>query len=346
MNEGNDKTDQAMATAARELFLLGQKTVQARAVLVALQKELSEASTRLVDSQYVEQLIEANQQLVLAILLAQSHAEEPQRTQEEQQLYLEMREANEQLVIAALSAQHLQASAEHSLEQQRHILALVAHELRNPLTPISMIAGRLVRVPSEELPRMQALIEGQVQHMSRLVDDLLDVSRASTGKLRLDCSVIDMLQIIHEAIEVCRPVMSARQLHFSAELPECVLEVDGDPVRLNQILGNLLGNAAKYTPSGGTVTLSVTTEDNVLELSICDNGIGISAKTLPFIFEPFMQDAHAVGFNGAGLGIGLTVVRELVEAHGGTVTGMSEGDGKGSEFVVTLPLVLRTAPSP
>lgn len=339
MNEVNDKTDQAMATAARELFLLGQKTVQARAVLVALQKELSEASTRLVDSQYVEQLIEANQQLVLAILLAQSHAEEPQRTQEEQQLYLEMREANEQLVIAALSAQHLQASAEHLLEQQRHILASVAHELRNPLTPISMIAGRLVRVPSEELPRMQALIEGQVQHMSRLVDDLLDVSRASTGKLRLDCRVVDMLQIIHEAIEFCRPVMSARQLHFSAELPECALEVDGDPVRLNQILGNLLGNAAKYTPSGGTVTLSVTTEDNVLELSICDNGIGISAKALPFIFEPFMQDAHAVGFNGAGLGIGLTVVRELVEAHGGTVTGMSEGDGKGSEFVVTLPLV-------
>ncbi|WP_367371933.1 sensor histidine kinase [Pseudomonas lini] len=338
MSKGDGKNEEAVANAAHELFLLGQKTVKARAVLAALQKELSDANTQLVDSQQVEQLIEANQQLVLSILLAHSEAEKPQRTQEEQRLYLEMRDANEQLVIAALSAQHLQASAEQSLEQQRHILAMVAHELRNPLTPISMIAGRLARVPSEELPRMQALIEGQVRHMSRLVDDLLDVSRASTGKLRLDCRIVDMVQIIHQAIEVCSPVMTDHHLHFTAELPECALAIDGDPVRLTQILGNLLGNAAKYTPSGGNVALTVTAEANVLQMSICDNGIGISAKALPFIFEPFVQDVHAVGFNGAGLGIGLTVVRELVEAHGGTVTGMSEGDGKGCEFVVTLPL--------
>jgi signal transduction histidine kinase len=340
MSEANGKDKEAMATAARELFLLGQKTVEARAVLAALQKELNDANTRLVDSQQVEQLIEANQQLVLAILLAQSDAEKPQRTQEEQRLFLEMREANAQLVIAALSAQDLQASAEHTLEQQRNILTLVAHELRNPLTPISMIAGRLVRVPSEELPRMQALIEGQVQHMSRLVDDLLDVSRASTGKLRLDRRIVDMVQIIHQAIAVCSPVMTAHHLHFSAELPECVLAMNGDPVRLTQILGNLLGNAAKYTPSGGNVTLSVTAEADVLQMNICDDGIGISAKALPFIFEPFVQDVHAIGFNGAGLGIGLTVVRELVEAHGGTVIGMSDGDGKGSTFIVTLPLAV------
>lgn len=340
MSEANGKNEQAMATAARELFLLGQKTVEARAVLAALQKELSDANTRLVDSQQVEQLIEANQQLVLAILLAQSDAEKPDRTQEEQRLFLEMREANAQLVIAALSAQDLQATAEHTLEQQRNILTLVAHELRNPLTPISMIAGRLVRVPSEELPRMQALIEGQVQHMSRLVDDLLDVSRASTGKLRLDCRIVDMVQIIHQAIEVCSPVMTDHHLHFTAELPECALAVEGDPVRLTQILGNLLGNAAKYTPSGGNVTLSVTAEADMLQMSICDNGIGISAQALPFIFDPFVQDVHAIGFNGAGLGIGLTVVRELVEAHGGTVIGMSDGDGKGSTFIVTLPLAV------
>ncbi|QAY89995.1 sensor histidine kinase KdpD [Pseudomonas sp. ACM7] len=340
MSEANGKNEQAMATAARELFLLGQKTVEARAVLAALQKELSDANTRLVDSQQVEQLIEANQQLVLAILLAQSDAETPKRTHEEQRLFLEMREANAQLVIAALSAQDLQATAEHTLEQQRNILTLVAHELRNPLTPISMIAGRLVRVPSEELPRMQALIESQVQHMSRLVDDLLDVSRASTGKLRLDCEIVDMVQIIHQAIDVCSPVMTAHHLHFTAELPECALAVNGDPVRLTQILGNLLGNAAKYTPAHGNVTLSVTAEADVLQMSICDDGIGISAKALPFIFEPFVQDVHAVGFNGEGLGIGLTVVRELVEAHGGTVIGMSDGDSKGSTFIVTLPLAI------
>lgn len=339
MNEANGKNEQALATAARELFLLGQKTVEARAVLAALHKELNDANSQLADNQQVEQLIEANQQLVMAILLAQSDAETPKRTQEEQRLYLEMREANEQLVIAALSAQHLQAAAELALEQQRKVLTVVAHELRNPLTPISMIAGRLVRVPSEELPRMQKLIEGQVQHMSRLVEDLLDVARASTGKFHLDCSIVDMTQIIHESIDICAPVMIAHQLHFSAELPDCALMVNGDPVRLTQILDNLLGNAAKYTPAGGAVSLSVTAEDGVLVIRIRDTGIGITAKALPFIFEPFVQDVHAVGFNGAGLGIGLTVVRELIEAHGGTVTGQSAGDGKGSEFVVTLPLV-------
>lgn len=339
MKQNTGKNEQAVATAARELFLLGQKTVEARAVLAALNKELSDASNQRADSQQIEQLIEANQQLVLAILLAQSDAEQPRRSVEEQQRYLEMREANEQLVLAVLSAQHLQASAEHSLEQQRNILTMVAHELRNPLTPISMIAGRLVRVPSEELPRMQALIEGQVQHMSRLVDDLLDVSRATTGKLRLDCRILDMVQIIQDAVVVCSPVMTAQHLHFKVELPTCALAVNGDPIRLTQILGNLLGNAVKYTPAGGTVTLSVTAETDLLTMSIVDTGIGISAKALPFVFEPFVQDVHAVGFNGAGLGIGLTVVRELVEAHGGTVTGTSDGDGKGSKFVVTLPLV-------
>lgn len=338
MSKGADKDKQAVDTAARELFLLGQKTVEARAVLAALQQELSDVNTRLGDSQQIELLIEANQQLVLAILLARSDAEKPKLTQTEQQLYLEMREANEQLVIAALSAQHLQASAEQALEQQRHVLAVVAHELRNPLTPISMIAGRLVRVPSEELPRMQKLIEGQVQHMSRLVEDLLDVSRAKTGKFRLACCRVDMLQIIHEAIEICSPVMNAHNLQFIVQLPERPLAVNGDPVRLTQVLGNLLGNAAKYTPAGGTVTLSVSVLHDWLHISICDTGIGICAKALPFIFEPFVQDVHAVGFNGAGLGIGLTVVRELVQAHAGTVTGNSAGDGRGSQFLVTLPL--------
>ncbi|MCO7613969.1 ATP-binding protein [Pseudomonas chlororaphis] len=339
MNEGAGKTDQTMATAAAELFLLGQKIVQARAVLAALQKELGEANTRVVDSQYVEQLIEANQQLVQAILLAQSNAEALQLTQDEQQLNLDMREANEQLVLAALSAQHLQAAAEQLLEQQRHILVLVAHELRNPLTPISMIAGRLARVPSEELPRMQALIEGQVQQLSRLVEDLLDVSRVSTGKLHLDRRVLDLRAIIDDAIETCRPAMNTRHLHFSSERPDAPLMLEGDPIRLKQILGNLLGNAAKYTPAEGRVELTVIIQGEVVQLTVCDNGIGISAQALPFVFEPFIQDAQAIGFNGAGLGIGLTVVRELVEAHGGTVTGMSEGSGRGSRFVVRLPLL-------
>jgi signal transduction histidine kinase len=341
MDKANGKNEQAKASAARELFLLGQKTVEARAVLAALHKELRDANTQLADKQHIEQLIEANQQLVLAILSAQSKAEKPKNTQalEQQQLYQDMREANELLVIAALSAQHLKASAERALERQRSVLALVAHELRNPLNPISMIAGRLARAPSEELPRMQKLIEGQVRHMSRLVEDLLDVSRVKTGKFRLDCQIVDIVQIIHESIDNCRPVMLSGDLHFSAELPACALSMNGDPVRLAQIFGNLLGNAAKYTPAGGTIRLWATVEVDRVEISIRDSGIGISPKALPFIFEPFVQDVHAVGFNGVGLGIGLTVVRELVESHGGTVIGKSGGDGQGSEFVVRLPLV-------
>lgn len=328
-----------MASASSELSRIGQQTDEARAVLAGLHEELNEANTQLVDNQQVEHLIEANQQLVLAILLAQADAERSQPTQAEQQLYLQMQEANQQLVIAALSAKDLQASAERALEQQRRALALVAHELRHPLTPISMIAGRMVRVRSEELPRMQSLIEGQVKHMSRLVEDLLDLARASTGKFRLECRVVDMAQIIQEAVELCSPVMIARDIHLSAKMPKRVLALDGDPVRLAQILGNLLGNAAKYTPVGGSVSLLATVDAEMLEISIRDTGIGISAKALPFIFEPFVQDMHAVGFNGAGLGIGLTVVRELVEAHGGTVTGKSEGGGKGTELVVRLPLL-------
>jgi signal transduction histidine kinase len=342
MSNVDGKNEREIANAAHELFLLGQKTVEARAVLAALQKELSDASSRLVGSQQIEQVIEANQQLVPPKLLVQSDAVVAPRL-EEQRLYQELREANAQLVIAALSAQDLQAVAERALSQQKSILATVAHELRNPLTPISMIAERMVRMPSDELPRMRELIEGQVQHMSQLVDDLLDVSRASTGKLRLNRRDVDMIRVLREAIDACRPLMSAQDQRFDAHLPDGILMVNGDPGRLAQILHNLLANAAKYTPTHGRIELSVTVASDVLKINISDNGIGISAKALPFIFDPYVQDVHAVGFNGSGLGIGLTVVRELVEAHGGEVAGMSEGDGKGSEFVVTLPLVIHSS---
>lgn len=337
MSDGGGKNENELTNAAHELFLLGRKTVEARAVLAVLQQQLSDASSRLVDTQHVEQVIEANQQLVLAILLAQSDAASPPRL-EEQHLYQELREANAQLVIAALSAQDLQATAERALGQQKSVLAMVAHELRNPLTPISLIAERMVRLPSDQLPRMRELIEGQVQHISQLVDDLLDVSRVSTGKLRIERRDVDMQQVLRSAIDACGPVMRAKKQQFDAHLPDGALMLSGDPGRLAQILHNLLANAAKYTPVGGRIVLSVTAA-HALTISIWDNGIGVSPKALPLIFDPYVQDEHAIGFNGSGLGIGLTVVRELVEAHGGQVIAKSQGKGKGSEFVVTLPLL-------
>ncbi|WP_426201161.1 sensor histidine kinase [Pseudomonas sp. TWP3-1] len=338
MSETGGKNERELANAARELLLLGKKIINARALLVTLEKELVDVNSELRDSPQIEHLIEANQQLVLALLGALSDPDAPANA-ELSESYLETLEANEQLVLAALSAQDLQSRAEQALAQQKSVLAKVAHELRNPLTPISMIAERMVKMPSVELPRMRALIEGQIQHMSRMVEDLLDVSRASSGKLRLNRCDVDMVQVINSAIETCSPMMSAKNLQLTTHFPDETLMVNGDAVRLAQILHNLLTNSTKYTPNDGTVELSVASESDLVVIRIADNGIGIAAHALPFIFDPYVQDVSAISFNGSGLGIGLTVVRELVEAHGGTVIGRSEGEGKGSEFTVTLPLV-------
>ena len=252
-----------------------------------------------------------------------------------------LREANEQLLLAALGAQALQAAAEQAQRQQTHFLAVLAHELRNPLTPIRTAAALLSRVRSEELPRMQAIIERQVAHMARLVGDLLDVSRVNTGKLRLERRPMDLAVIIDEAVDACRPAMATRLQRFDVQIPAGALAVHGDADRLAQVFSNLLDNASKYTPVGGAIGLLVRVADQTIVLAVSDSGIGISDEALPHVFDPFVQDTHAIGFNGTGLGIGLTVVRELVEAHGGTVVATSAGTGLGSRFTVTLPLVAR-----
>ncbi|MHC8344632.1 sensor histidine kinase [Pseudomonas sp. RT6P73] len=335
MSETNSENERGVANAARELLLLGKKIVQSRELLVSLEKDLIGVKGDLRDKKKIELLIEANQQLVLKLLdepdSTAPHTGVPDQCQE-------TLEANEQLVLAAFNAQDMQSKAEQALAEQKSVLAKVAHELRNPLTPISMIAERMVSVPSVELPRMRALIEGQVQHLSRIVEDLLDVSRVSGGRLQLNRADIDIIQIISAAVEACRPMMVAKNLQFSTRFPHETLVMNGDPVRLTQILHNLLSNAVKYTPNKGNVKLSVTLEPDLLHIRVSDDGIGIAAKTLPFIFDPYVRDAKAVGFCGSGLGIGLTVVRELVEAHGGTIIGRSEGEDKGSEFIVTLPI--------
>jgi diguanylate cyclase len=264
---------------------------------------------------------------------------------EHQRHYAELREANEHLVLAALTAQELQAAAEQAQRRQVQILAVVAHELRNPLMPILGAAEVMSRFRADEaqLLRVQGIIERQVEHISRLVGDLLDVSRTATGKLRLERQVVEMADIIEQAVESCRPAMDTRLQHFVVHVPSSPLEVYGDPLRLTQILSNLLDNASKYTHVGGDIGLSVVLVEDAIMMTVSDSGIGIAAEALPSVFEPFMQDSHAVGFNGVGLGIGLTVVRELVESHGGSVAASSAGSGLGSQFVVTLPLNRQTA---
>lgn len=263
---------------------------------------------------------------------------------EQARRHSQLRDANEQLVLAALSAQKLQEAAEQAQRRQTEFLAVLSHELRNPLMPMQHAATLLHRARLDEslLPRIQAMIERQVTHMSRLVGDLLDVSRVSTGKLRLERRMLDLKDILDAAVEACRPSMDARLQHFTVHIPAGPLDLYADPVRLTQIFSNLLDNASKYSPEGVDIGLSAMQAESSFVITVSDRGIGMSPEALATIFEPFVQDATAIEFNGTGLGIGLTVVRELVAAHEGTITARSPGATLGSTFVVTLPRARET----
>jgi signal transduction histidine kinase len=237
------------------------------------------------------------------------------------------------------AAVHLaQPDVELARREMADYMAAVAHELRNPLVPIRTAAALLGRVRTEEIPRLQLIIERQVTRIAGLIADLVDIARLDSGKLRLQRQVVDMRDIVTEAVDGCRPAMNVRAQHLEINLPSVALEVDGDPGRLVQIVCNLLDNASKYTPVAGVVSVSLARVRDDLNLIVSDNGIGISAEALPHLFERFVQESRATDFNRAGLGIGLAVVRELVQAHGGVVEARSEGRGRGSQFIVTLPV--------
>jgi signal transduction histidine kinase len=198
----------------------------------------------------------------------------------------------------------------------------------------------LGRTRSDEplLPRVQSIVEQQARHMSRLVGAAQDVANAEAGMLRLERDEVDLVGVIDDALAGCRASMDVRQQKFSAQLPGGAVRLMGDRARLAQIVGNLLDNASKYTPDGGEIRLALEVLDDAAVLTVSDNGIGITAQALADIFEPFAPDIQALGFNGVGRGVGLAVVRALVEAHGGTVRAFSGGSGLGSRFVVTLAL--------
>ncbi len=253
-------------------------------------------------------------------------------------------EANSKLVVSALGCQELLAAAERARRHQSEFMGVLAHELRNPLSALHNAAALLGKIPNGEplMTKVEAIIERQLASISRLVEDLLDVSRVTTGKLSIDRQPMEMIGLIDEVVGNCRPAIDTRLQQFDVHLPTGQVELSGDRVRLTQVVTNLLDNASKYTPEGGLVRLRVVVEGSQLVMTVSDNGIGITAETLPFVFEPFVQDAHAMIFDRKGLGIGLTVVRELVEAHGGTIHVTSAGKMKGSEFTVHLPLAMPT----
>ncbi len=219
-------------------------------------------------------------------------------------------------------------------------LAVLAHELRNPLAPIRYAVAMAKKEESTDAHRTQAqaIIERQVEHMGRLLDDLLDVSRITRGTLILRRGSIDLASAVAAAQESARPLIEARSHTLAVRLPQEPVRLVADPVRLAQILANLLVNAAKYTDAGGRIELEARREGEELTIEVRDNGIGICAQMMPRMFTLFAQASPALERSEGGLGIGLSLVRGLVELHGGRVCAYSEGAGQGSKFVVRLPV--------
>ena len=258
-----------------------------------------------------------------------------------EQLHVRLQEANEHLVLATINAQELQAGAERARQRQGEFMAVVAHELRNPRAPIRVATAMLGRTDVDEvlLPRIQLIIDAQVAQISRLVADMIDVSNAGNATSTVQHRPVELAAVIDTAVDTCRPTMDGRRQQFGLHIPLRPIEVQGDAAGLMQLVSNLLDNASKYTPDGGRIGLSVVVSGGSAVMTVSDNGIGITVQALPHVFEPFAQDIHAIGLNGVGPGIGLTAVRELVRAHGGTVLASSAGIGLGSQFTVTLPLI-------
>lgn len=242
-----------------------------------------------------------------------------------------------------------EALARQLLETDRNkdeFLAILGHELRNPLAPI-LTALHVMRLRSADpaTERERAVIERQVSHLSRLVDDLLDVSRATMGKIDLRRERLDLATAVARAVEMAKPLIESRRHHLQLSVPVGALFVEGDPVRLAQVIANLLQNAAKYTDPGGTIEVDGRREGPDMIIRVKDNGRGIPPERLSSMFELFVQGDQLDRTHG-GLGIGLTLVRSLVQLHGGTVDAHSEGPGSGSEFVIRLPASARDAPRP
>jgi PAS domain S-box-containing protein len=219
-------------------------------------------------------------------------------------------------------------------------LATLAHELRNPLAPIRQ-AARLAQSETATVAQRrwsQQVIERQVRHMALLLDDLLDVSRITRGRLELRRERVDLARVIDAALETARPLLDERRQTLALELPVDQVPLDADPLRLSQVIANLLANAAKYSEPGGRVVLRARTVDGSAEISVQDFGVGIEADALQRIFEMFAQAKSSLDRAEGGLGIGLALVRGLVELHGGSVEAKSDGPGKGALFIVRLPL--------
>ena len=238
-----------------------------------------------------------------------------------------------------------QRDAEEALRladrRKDEFLAMLAHELRNPLAPIanSLHILRMAEDLDPAVERVYEILERQTHHLTRLVDDLLEVSRITQGKIELRKQQVELAAVIRSAVETSRPLIDASGHQIAITLPSEPALLIADPTRLSQAVANLLTNAAKYTPSGGQIWLSAEANGGDAVIRVRDNGIGITPELIPHVFEKFAQGSGAGARDGGGgLGIGLTLVRQMVELHGGVVEAHSDGPGQGSQFTIQLPM--------
>lgn len=238
----------------------------------------------------------------------------------------------------------LRQQTQRLLEENRRkdeYLAMLAHELRNPLAPVANALAALKRLPVLPPVGIETIhiAEEQLRHLRRLVDDLLDVSRMAHGKITLQKTRADLRQIISHAVETIKPFLASRQVQLHVDLSAAAMWLNADPFRLSQVLTNLLHNAGKFTEPQGSVSVGVTQDAEEVNISIRDTGKGIPETLLPYIFDLFVQGDQTISRTEGGLGIGLTLARNIVSLHDGTITATSAGPGKGSEFLVRIPLV-------
>jgi signal transduction histidine kinase len=253
--------------------------------------------------------------------------------------YLIKGQTNAALLERSIRYSIARKRTEEALRRKDEFLAMLSHELRNPLAPIHT-ALHILEMPQSGTDRAEhakQVIKRQVEHLTRLVDDLLDVSRIMHGRIELRKQPLDVEDVLKHAIETAQPIIDARGHHLNVTPPQEQILVEGDPVRLSQAISNLLMNAAKYTERAGQIWITANREGDDAVVRVRDSGVGIDPDLLPYIFELFIQDERSLARSQGGLGVGLTLVKRLVELHGGTVTASSAGRGKGSEFIVRVP---------
>ena len=250
-------------------------------------------------------------------------------------------------VHAMLRARQRQYQVRETQRRKDEFLASLGHELRNPLAPIKTSVALLSHLypESEQVARVKGVIERQVTHLTRLVDDLLDVARITSGKVVLQRKDITLQQVLGHVVELCQPAASSRHISIALDLPPQTVVLHADYARMVQIFANIVSNAVKFTPNCGHIQVTARMADGRLQVAIEDNGIGIEPEAIPRIFSMFEQGRTLTGQMASGLGIGLSLARQFAEMHGGTIEAHSDGTGRGSRFVVSLAASMADGPA-